>query len=436
MSLFDISDSSEDEMEFMIQKKKNSVTPVYSIDSLIAIREKCDSTFEIQSNNLNETESKTIEDLKRCLKENSFEVSVFSQQESHFPQAFFSLFPDIPVPTVEILPPNHCIHKLSRMCPEKISITSPFLFSLLFTLFNNPSSSNQETLMILIPQIVPKTIDFDMWLSTFLYFARNNDSLLIYLLLIANPTNFSKFHLSIFTAFYSSLFCSSIVQHSLFYKVISHMIEIMQIFSNEYQNLLNSDFFSTIVELTIKAFPEFSLSIIPNLVKLPYYQNFFPFLVDLYSSLIDFLMDRPFHHHNSKEFSSILDSISHENLSSFLTQKALKDPNDSLESTSPEEEKFLKFSGILVLIEKLISTGVCAKVISIDDVKKIIRFLQVSIKTEDQTCLTELKEQLHMTRLNLELIANEGLRWIRKKEPLFEGTDCGLYVDVQNSSQS
>ena len=146
MSLFDISDSSEDEMLFVQKKMKANASNRFSIDTLLHDRE----TDEIETNDIetfqpNEDETKVLKDLRNYLHDFIFEVSIFTQNETYYPNIFFQLFPPPLDFSYERIPINHPIFQLIQISPEIVQITPKFIFSILYSFLEENKNSSKDS---------------------------------------------------------------------------------------------------------------------------------------------------------------------------------------------------------------------------------------------------------------------------------------------------
>ena len=428
MSLFDISDSSEDEMIFAQKKLKANANIRFSIDNLLQDRE----TDTNDDNNMlfspNTEETEILEDLKGYLNNSIFDVSIFTQNETHYPPLFFQFFPPPGDFSFDRISINHSIHKLVQISPKIVEITPQFLFSILFSFIEEKNSIFEDTLLNLLSCIQPGSIILEQWLSIFNHFAQLHDSYLIYPLLIANPINFETADIRLFYAYFTSLFCSSVTQHPQFFRFLSYFPTLFNLLS---VLPFEGEAIHGLSLAAINALSQSHLSIISSIIQIPFHPFIINFLSHFYMCLLDYLFNT--HYIDiSSDLSSFLNHITQENFLMILSnnspdtnQNENENQNDNSSGNNNDgnnnHENFLRFSAVLVLIEKSVSIGIFTKSIHNITVKNITNALQLTIKTEDQSNLTGLKEQLHITKINLEMLREEILKNTGNSAPLFNG---------------
>ena len=386
--------SSDDNLFFLKMKKNISHPEKYSIDELIKQREKEKAEESIIKNvGISDSDDLITNRFIDFKKELSIEEisdftfideSIYFPEETKFENNVFSLLNNKPCDLGIKMNIDPSLLKLAA-CLSNIENCEGLIFSLLYLLWKTKDEEYGKSLL----QVVKENsfcLNFEYYLYLFKKIAEEcNEQYLIYPAILCSANNFAycnNLESDIYLLQFALLSASSITSHNEFY----HLLQNISFNKLEFRTITNIQSFLLNNGIDIKI-----ISRIVSFIKIT--KDNAENIIGLYKGLINVFLnpDNLLLYTLKSDIDFLVSAICH--LKEFIN--------------SNSKTLLLQASAILSLVERIFIASIIMNKITSTSAKKLIRSLETKLAYDNSINLVALKEQLHMTRVQIDAISQK-----------------------------
>lgn len=402
---FDYSSSSDDDdiEEFVLERhaaseKDMALLKKMNIDSLLRDRQM--ETLMTSSQNSQDVKSnkKTNDILKKMNEiaetEDSIDGSIFNVKNIKYPTEILKIIENISkfgkFSTKKLELVEEWVFTATLKAPQDIVITATVIYRLLYTLAKTKNTKFGDSIFNILKYIPSESLDFVAIYELFKLIYKEDESLIIYPLLLLKPNLFSNMSITflkdIVYMLVGGILTTSVTKHQFFFLLPSYLLDTLSELRKPDQRKVAAD----IVQV-LKSLPKETTA---------YLVSFLPIdpVAAEFTSYVGFSM---VFHFFALELNDPCDV---KNNFATMSQNIHK-LKTLCQSGSVDE--VLAASAIIALLEKLTVVEIGFKHLDKSKINRMTQELHMSFFTKNHTDLVALKEQLHFTRVQLDNLSDE-----------------------------
>ena len=393
MNLFEISSSSDSDDDFDLTPSGKE--KVISIDELSDRRndEKEKEKLFKDLEKSEEVKNEKIPELIECPR--AIDGTIFDEKNVKFPQKIFDFIKldegsqTINLSTLDPVP--SWVNTAASYFPEKIPINSELIYRILYQLFTSHDEKFGDTIVNLMEHFPKHFLEFCKIYQLTKLIINSKEELAIYALILLDPKFYIDYDsnlLEMTNLIIGGILSTKISSHPLFYHLPILLVRALsdpEVPADD-ESISADEIFEVVENMPIES--------VSSLISfLPMEKSCANFTLDLSLKLLFKFMDvKPKNQTKKGQIGEVIQHIS-------CIKSFVKDSS---------QKKLKIASAIIALFERLIVTATAFFDLDKKKINRLITDMKMSINGKDPSDLTNLKEQLHMTRVHLENISKEA----------------------------